>query len=185
MIASSTLHFFLSLLLLPYVVATYQDDAVVASIREKGSIMEECVQAGLEVRYRFSLRVCAPLQGWFDPCKNKRDDIRSIEFDPITNQYLIQKDRLGDNTPPTLFRVKSADEALAAAQSTDPFVLDFLAFGDNEFLSRDRVYVEVRSKGYCKKGVTYLETIIDTLTFDLFETNRFDTGWESFEIRTP
>jgi hypothetical protein len=168
--------------MLPNVVATQQGNTIVASIREKESVMAECVRAGLEVRYRFSLRVCSRLGGWFDPCKNKRDDIRSIEFDPITNQYLIQKDRLGDNSPPTVLRVKSPREALATAQSTDPFTINFLAYGDSEFLARQGVYIEVRSRGYCKNGQTDFENIINILTFDLLEANRFDTGWESFNI---
>jgi hypothetical protein len=172
----------LVVMMVPQLVAKQKGSTFSVVVEEQDSVMEDCIRAGLEVRYRFSVRVCARRRGWFDSCKNKRDDIRSIKYDPITAQYKIQKDRLGDGKAPTVFQVESKNRALLLTQSTDVFDLNFLAYGDEEFTARPRLYMEVRSKGYCKNETGDIENALSSLTFGVFEVNRFDSGWQSFAV---
>jgi hypothetical protein len=74
-----------------------QLNAVRVVAEGKDEVMEQCVKSGLEVRYRYELRICKRRFLWADSCNDPKVEVHSLQYDPISESYRVMVDKIGDN----------------------------------------------------------------------------------------
>ena len=144
--------------------------------------MERCLDAGVEVRYRYIMRYCTKGRFWFDNCGDNLVEVRSVRYDPLKESYTAQYDRHGDDIDPVILNITSRSEAYKIL-TTIPFVeLEEISEGRNKN-GQDRDYLGVRIISDCRGSIgSSLLDISNLLTFGMIKINRFDSGWIAFYL---
>lgn len=158
-------------------------EAVNITVQEKEGILDRCLDAGVEVRYRYEFRYCIRGTVWFGECENVWVEIKTIKFDPIKETYLVESDRLGDDDSPYKGSFSSRSDAMSKMSNVPNFSMEKLARGEFKH-TEDRGYVEIRVTSDCKGSVG--NTMLDIsyyLTFGLVKISRFDSGWVPFYLK--
>lgn len=158
-------------------------NAVRISADGKEQVINQCISSGLEVRYRYELRVCHHRILWADYCSDEKVVVRSLNFDPISESYRIVIDKLGDKEPAKITTSTSLETALSAVTAfTSPPLVD-LGFNSREFPANRSPFLGVRVIADCKGD--YNETlakISNFLTLGLVDVGTFDSGWIAFSL---
>lgn len=149
----------------------------------KEKVINQCISSGLEVRYRYELRVCRHRILWADYCTDEKVVVRSLNFDPISESYRVVIDKLGDREPAKVTTATTLDAALGAVTAfTSPPLLE-MGFNSRDFPANRDPYLNVRVIADCKGD--YNETlaqISNFLTLGLVEVGTFDSGWVAFSL---
>lgn len=144
----------------------------------RDAVIEQCVKGGLEVRFRFEVRLCKRRSLWWSACKEPITETHFVRFDPITENYQVVFDRLGDKAPPITSNVSTLREALQELSTIQSMPLLNLAHGDHEFASSPKAYVSARVISHCKGEFNEtVARISDFLTLGLLDVGMSDTGW--------
>lgn len=146
------------------------------SLEKREPLMDECVDAGLELRYRFEVQACHRRAFWWDECKGERVETSDISYDPIAGDYRVVKDRWDDAEMPTVSRHKDREDGFEFARTTEPLDTTFLSHGKEEFLQSKSTYLRYRATAFCKEEGG-IKDIIEKVSFGLLQGQRFDSGW--------
>ena len=173
-------------LLSPTVIVKWAQDkqGFLVEFERQDTHVAECIQSGLEVRYRIEYKVCRRRQSWLDNCSSKSLVSRSVKYDPVSENYSIKTDSLADSLPATTVMETDADAAMARISE---FNLD--AQGDFQLpylqsKAPENTYISVRSRGYCQREEQSLLTQIPYyLTLGIFRFSGFDTGWVDYNLQ--
>ena len=153
---------------------------IVAEGREE--LLDRCVDAGIEVRYRFAMRYCTKGSFWFDDCEDEFVHIKNIRFDPIKENYSVESDSLGDNSTPEVDVFTDRSEAINKLKTLSNLRIKPLSRGRQ--IIQDKDYIGIRVLSECKGSVG--STLLDMsyyLTFGLVKVSRFDSGWVAFYLK--
>lgn len=145
--------------------------------------IEECIQSGLEVRYRIELKICHHRQGWFDGCMENQLITRTVQFDPIGENYKITTDLINDSAPPS--SIIETDPDVAAEVLQNYIIEDFARPYQQSIIKKpDRVYyLSMRARGFCQQDEQSLIAQIPYyLTLGIFRFSGFDTGWVDYQL---
>jgi hypothetical protein len=146
--------------------------------------MDNCLEAGREVKLRFETRLCRKRSSWLDPCSEERTVHHSVIFDSITESYKVLTDRLGDDLDPVAVEIPSRKDAIMATVTAENLPLSFLARDETELLSHERAYLQARTVFVCKgsvnRTVAHLSRI---LSFGVVNVVESDSGWMDFAVR--
>lgn len=149
----------------------------------KEEVISQCIQSGLEVRYRYELRLCKRRLLWADFCTDESVQTRTMQFDPISESYRVVVDKIGDREPAKITTFPTLDGALRAVNSLTSPSLDQLGFNEKDFPSSRLPYLGVRVVTDCKGD--YNETIArisSFITLGLIDIGTFDSGWVDFAL---
>lgn len=164
--------------------ASATQEAVRVELAQHDELLEKCARGGIEVRFRYQVRVCRRRSMWLDSCGDELELIRSLKLDPISQLYRVTSDQIGDKLPAKALMVGTLEEALARVSTLERIELAQLDRGDRA-LSRPRGYLSVRTVSDCKGEYNKIAVGISTvLTLGLIEVGSFDTGWVDFNL-TP
>lgn len=158
-------------------------DILSVSVRGTDEVAAQCLKSGLELRYRYELRICREASFWYDRCGSNRVIVRSVQFDPITETFKLVRDRLGDENDPEVTSTDQEGVAIHSLSSINRLVLSDLFADDSDLLKESRKYMQVRLLTQCK-GVSSrtVEKLSYFLSLGMLRTNGFDSGWISFKL---
>jgi hypothetical protein len=161
-------------------------DAVMVSVRGFDQVSEQCFKSGLELRYRYELRVCRTASFWYDRCGSNRIIMRSSQWDPTHETFKVITDRLGDAKGPEVVTYSDPEEARKRLSLINEVKLGETFASDADLLAERRRYLQVRLLTQCK-GVSNqtVERLSYFLSLGMVRTNGFDSGWISFNLDQP
>lgn len=144
-------------------------------------LLNRCIESGLQVSYRFKLRLCRRRAAWFDRCGDTITEIHSMQFDPISESYKVEVDRHGDASDPLSTTVATPAQARELAGRIPNLRISDLG-GSTAKLS-PKSYIDVRVITDCKGGLdAAMLELSHMLTFGLVKIDRFDSGWVAFKL---
>ncbi len=145
--------------------------------------LESCLGNGFQVRYRFEVRLCESRPNLFSSCKDTRVIIRTLELDPISENYKMVSDALSDREDPAVLNLLDRDEALREAGILKGLSLTSLGIRQSDIPQKRPLYVRVRLLSDCKGE--YNETLARIgyfLSLGLIRFNESDSGWVTFTL---
>lgn len=157
--------------------------AVRVEVVPRDEFVTQCLNAGLEVRVRYELRMCRRRVLWADSCEERRVQIQTMQFDPIREGYRVSTDRLGDTSSPKVSVVPEQVAAMSLAFRIPELLLADLGFSADQFPADRTPFFGVRAVADCKGD--YNETlarISSFLTLGLIDFGSSDSGWVDFRI---
>jgi hypothetical protein len=147
--------------------------------------MVSCVEAGLELKYRFDMELCRKRSLWFDSCGDTRSEITSIRYEPVSEVYVVRRDILDDGEQSAVARFMSPEDAFSDASVGTPMSFKFLASGDEQLEREGRRYVKMRGTAWCKEERDQtLDRITEGLTFGLVKGHQFNSGWRKKKVES-
>ena len=153
------------------------------SVQSSEIVMEPCIKSGLEVRYRFEMRLCKRGKVWIDRCGETRVEARSLQYDPISEMYTVSLDRWNDNADPRVEHYMKLSDAMRSTTIVQNMPLSFMDTRDFLQYGRDRAYVSVKVRSECRGEYSgTMERISHILSFGLIRVSGFDTGWTDFQL---
>ncbi len=159
----------------------YNSVRVVAEGKEE--LINQCIEGGLEVRYRYEFRICRRRFLWADACAEDVVHTRSLQFDPISESYRVSVDKLGDHLAPKVITHPTLEEALGDVTTLYSPSLNELGFSDKKYPQSRSPYLGVRVVADCKGD--YNETfsrISSFLTLGMVDIGTYDSGWVDFSL---
>jgi hypothetical protein len=160
-----------------------EHDAVKVEVAPSDELVSQCLDAGLEVRVRYEMRVCRRRVMWADSCEERRVQIHTVQYDPIREGYRVSADRLGDTSAPKVNLVAERFAALSLVFRIPELRLQDIGFSIEQFPMRKAPFFGVRALADCKGD--YNETlarISSFLTLGLIDFGSSDSGWVDFRI---
>lgn len=144
--------------------------------------LKQCLSSGLSLRFRYEFEVCRKRKFWADDCKASRLATSAVEFDPISETYVVTSDLLKDSEPPQVERVTDIPRALAMASNRSDITWSWLSdssgppFDDPRQVFRGRVLAECRGEySESMKRLSYI------LSFGIVRSAGYDSGWVEFK----
>jgi hypothetical protein len=173
------------LLLSPTAIVKWAQDkqGFLVEFEQHDAHVAECIQSGLEVRYRIEYQICRRRKSWLDGCSDKNLISRSVQYDPVSESYSIKTDSLADSLPAATVMETDADLAMAKISE---FYLDTQANSlvlYRESKTPENFYISLRARGYCQREEQSLLTKIPYyLTLGMFRFTGFDSGWIDYNL---
>lgn len=131
----------------------------------------ECLKNGLTVAYRYEFQFCRRRSWWVDSCSDQITEIRTLQYEPISESYFVSVDRLGDSEPQQQSMSLSKEEALSEVGHTD------LAIKQNS------TYVQARVRYTCKgDGSPVLDRISNIISLGLVSLGTYQSDWIDFYL---
>lgn len=153
------------------------------SVQGADNFIYQCLDSGLELRYRFQLRLCRRRTGWLDGCDETRMVTHRVQYDPISQNYTIVYDTHGDEEGPNRIVVNSATEALESLSSLRSIEIEGLPREPERIIDPKKSYVSVRVTAECRgDGADILAQIPYILSFGAFNPSLSDSGWVAFDL---
>lgn len=147
-------------------------------------LVMECQKSGSDVYYRYEYQMCRRRSGWFDRCGPTAIETRTLRWDPISENYTVISDRLGDPEPASSSNYTSLEEAFEDLSSVRSVTLSSLSDEQlprkNDWLNR---YIRLRAKFTCKGQTNKtLDRISSIVTLGLVSVGTSDSGWIDFNL---
>lgn len=158
--------------------------AVHVSVRPNVEVLETCLQAGMEVRFRFEAQLCRRRSMWLPDCGERLQVIHGIQYDPISETYQLSSDRIGDRKPEETLTLESREESLAFASRLQNLSLKELGLGSS-FRDSERAFLSLKATSDCRGEYSeILSRIGYYLSLGLVKINAFDSGWVAYELKS-
>lgn len=176
----------LSILAIPELSLKWSDPshrAVDIVVSDENRNVNECLDLGLTVRYRVELQLCRDLSGWFSSCREVQTVVRTLERDPISENYRFIEDTLGDESDPEQTSYLLRDAAITRLRLIDQRSLQSLG-GPRELQKGDQpLFLQVRLLADCKGEYNRtLARISYFLTLGLVRIHEENTGTIPFKL---
>ena len=171
----------LSLLLAPGVNVNWSPgQSVTVQVQGLKDEIAACTQNGLEARLRFDVQVCSRRSLWLDHCSETHKARHGLLFDPITETYQLNFDRLYDQEGPRAISETSLDRAVEKLSVLREVAVSEL---DQQWEGRRRPYLHVRVRSDCKGEYNEtIDRISSFVTLGLISMSGYDSGWQSFDL---
>lgn len=182
------IHTFLALILIlsPGLISTFEREGGKLNlevINVDPDFSKHCLQAGLELRYRYTLQLCKRRSYWLDSCSPTYLLIQEAQYSPISESYSVSADRIGDITEPHIYSFRSRDEALERLAHIENFEITNLAPEASTLLQDPRRYVSSRVEVSCKGEYNKtLARISYILSLGLIDLVSYDSGWRDLHL---
>ncbi len=158
-------------------------DSVNVNFSTDDDSLVQCMKSGLEVRYRYDIKVCARQSLWFDDCTERYREIRTLRYDPVGDSYELISDVYSDDKRPSTVFIASAEEAQRALTQIKDLRLAKVAPEVPDLLQERKVYLSLRARGFCQEDARSLTTQIPYyLTFGMLRFTGSDSGWMDFSL---
>lgn len=160
-----------------------QHDSVKIEVAGNDEFINQCLSSGLELRYRYEARLCKRRLLWADACNQEKIEIRTLQFDHISEGYRLSIDWLGDKIPAKVVHIAIQQEALIAIANIAAINFVDLGFNQADFPETSSPYMGIRVIADCKGD--YNETIAKIsswLTLGLLDLATYDSGWVDFRL---
>jgi hypothetical protein len=152
---------------------------------DRSDFVRSCVRNELKVRYRYDMQLCRRRSWWLDSCQDTRRFVNTMEYDPITESYVVFQDGMFDEIDGTVRRFNSFDEAIGALSAVSEVKLADLTAVDPVFLQSPRLVMAVRLVADCRGDYNRLFADISSfITFGFVRISGFDTGVIGFDLET-
>lgn len=150
-------------------------------VTEHDPIMMECQKSGSEVYYRYEYQLCRRRSLWFNACETTSVVTRTLNWDPISDNYSVVSDMLGDEHPAVKSTFTTSKEALEELSAVKEVVLkDFVKLDP---AVKHRYYLRARVKFICKGQTSAtLDRISSIMTLGLVNLGTADSGWIDFPL---
>jgi hypothetical protein len=144
----------------------------------KDAIVNDCLDNGQEIRYRFEMKVCDSDSFW-SSCSDKIVETHFLSWNPISNSYQMINDLHRDHKLPEGLTFDQREEALIALRTIKD--LDLGKFSKAKLNSRS--YLQARAFSECRGEYSKtLEELSYYLSFGLLRLSGFSTGWKNFHL---
>lgn len=155
-------------------------ESLAISVDAYADIFEQCLKNGLDVRYRYKFMLCHRRDFWVDSCEDELEEVRSMHFDPISQEYEIMVDRYRDDVRPKVSQVADSEKAWELLSKIDSLTLTELG-KKNTDLSRTFLSVKVHSdcKGEYNQTLARLSYL---LSLGLLRVDGYNSGWVDFNL---
>ena len=162
--------------------ATPHNEALQIHVQDSDPRLNECLEAGFRVRYRFEIKLCNGEEGWgwFAQCSKARTIYHWLEYDALTENYKLSSDMLNDGKEAETESLTDKSGASDRFTSINNLPLSQLVSNGSSYR-----YARVRLISDCKGE--YNETIAKVgyfLSLGLYRFNQSDTGWIRFSLDT-
>ncbi len=169
----------------PHLVIQLNDVGTRSVVMGRDEAMVRCVEAGLELQFQFETELCRKRSFWFDSCGGERKEIASLRYEPVSDVFIVRRDRFGDGLEGTVARFMSAEDGLNEASVSNPFLYTTLAHNKEKLLSSERRYLRARAVVACKEERDRtLDRVTEGLTFGLVKRDGFDSGWRERKVES-
>lgn len=171
------------LLALPSLSVSWKDSQLrsfkLSSTATSESAVRECIEEGYSFENRFEVKVCKRGLLWFESCSKDQTFISQVTQDPVTLQYALRSDTLGDGEDPQEIVLPTILEAYNRLITIAPVALTSFI----EVPSGDRNYLSARITESCKGSVSpTLRRVSQLLTLGLLDIRGVDSGWIAFPL---
>lgn len=167
----------------PHLLIQTNDQGVRVAVQGRDESMARCIDAGLELEYRFEVEVCRKRSLWFDSCGGVKQQITSLRYEPVSDIYLVWRDIIGDKEKPWGMRFMSAEDGISEASVSKSTSYHLLAGGEDRLQSGERRYIRARASTRCKEERDRtLDRVTEGLTFGLVKPDHFDSGWKEKKL---
>ena len=157
--------------------------AFTVRVIEHDPLLLQCKTSGLEVYYRFDMKLCRRRTAWFDECKAGRREIHSLQWDPISESFRVESDRHGDVEGPVISNISSFEEAVDEISAVRSIPLDFLTEDDLSFGGENNLYLRTKVSFTCRgQSSQTLDRLSSILTLGLVSIGSSNSGWIDFNI---
>lgn len=158
-----------------------QGEAVSIVLDGSDENVDQCLRSGLEVRYRYEVKVCVKRELWWDNCTERYRELRTAQFDPVAESYQMTSDIYLDQDDPLISVHSTFEEVRDALGSMDRVPLQRFGSEVAELLKKQKVFLSVRVRGACLDNERSLEAQIPYyLTFGQIRFTGFNSGWVDF-----
>lgn len=152
------------------------------AFRGEDEFINRCAQSGLEVRYEFEIKLCRERGLWFDVCAESLREIRTFRYDPISESYLLRRDRLGDSLPPVTDAAPDRQRAFQFVQSTT-VTIDVMESPPGFSRGARGDYLAVRSHARCRSEQSgTFERLSSILSFGIVGPGILESGWVRYNL---
>ncbi len=153
------------------------------TLNDTSSELRSCAPSGLNIRYKYNIKLCKRVRGWLDTCESERVITSSFQYNPISNMYSIASDFLGDEHPPRTDIAKSLNEAFAIVGNVSNIDPLFISKKLTASLDLKKYYLSLRVIGECKGEIsTTVARISSVLSLGFFQPVRYDSGTLDFDL---
>lgn len=150
-------------------------------VTEHDPMMMECEKSGSDVYYRYEYQLCRRRSFWLDSCDDTVVITRSLTWDPISDNYSVISDMLGDDAPAVTATFTSRKEAIEELSTVKDVSLRSFAKRDPEL--RKKYYLRARMKFICKGQTSAtLDRLSSIMTLGLVSVGTADSGWIDFQL---
>ncbi len=144
----------------------------------KDEIVNDCLNNGQEIRYRFELKICDSDSFWND-CSEEIVETHFLSWNPISNSYQMITDLHRDQRLPEGQTYDQREDALTALRAIKNLNLE--QFPKIKLTSNS--YLETRAFSECRGEYSKtLEELSYYLSFGLLRLSGFSTGWKKFHL---
>lgn len=159
-------------LAIPTISIKWKDDKhqnLVVSLVGGNPAEEECLNNGLTVAYRYEFKFCRKRSWWLDACSEEIREVRTLQYEPISESYFVSLDRLGDAEPEQQSMSLSKEEALKDLYVTELSTLP------------RSTYVQSRVRYTCKGDQNrVLDRISNIVSLGLVSLGAYQSDWIDF-----
>ena len=149
-------------------------------IAQHHPLVEECQKSGSEVYYRYEYKLCRRRVGWFDKCADSTVETRILKFDPISENYTLTSDKLGDDAQSVSTNYTSLEEAMEDLSFIKGIKIDPSSVGVSNM---DLLYIRARAKFICRGQTNAtLDRLSSIVTLGLASVGTADSGWIDFYL---
>ena len=149
--------------------------------------IQDLVEAGLEVKFRFKIQLCHRGQ-WIDNCYDRRLHISKIAKEPLSGSFKVTIDRFYDDKQPISRTYELYDDAIAASTSVDNLSAAYLTSNKVPDLFEKKSqaatsYIRVRLTVSCKGADRDIGDWLSYLiSFGGVDTRDEDSGWIEYTL---
>jgi hypothetical protein len=157
----------------------------VLRVNGQNKMMRNCLNVGLELKYRFSAQLCRRQNYWFDDCSPINKSFAHIKFDPILRGYTVEKYLLLEKSAAKENKetLNTYEKSLSSAAISQRFYYSILGEGKERF-GVYPLYLRVQAKIYCNERYnSTLGRIAKFVSLGLLTLGSYESEWENHSIK--
>lgn len=141
--------------------------------------VSECIEEGYSFENRFEVKACKKGIMWFETCTEEKVFVSQVVKDPVTLQFALKSDILGDGEDPDEIVLPTIAEAHSRLM-----MISQVSLSDFKNLKiEDSRYLSARVTESCKGSVSpTLRRVSQLLTLGLLDIRGVDSGWIVFPL---
>lgn len=152
-------------------------------LQEHYPAAREQLGKGLELRFRYTFKLCQKYSIWFDSCADELVIIYRVRHDPVTESFRVTTDRLGDQDKPVTVSYSDIEQALAIVSRVEQISLELLPEWKKYSSRAKRAYLGSRLVISLRDTErSFLDWLPRIITLGLIDSSDFDSQWQDIEL---
>lgn len=162
--------------------ATQHKDKLAVQLERDQNAEKYCLDNGLIVSYRYEFKLCRKRSWWLDSCTEPRIEVHNLKFEPISESYTVETDKLGDADRAQESLSLSAEEAFDEVIHTE---IEPSSFALPRSQSTRPQYLQARVRYTCKGDRSaVIDRISNVISLGLVGLGTAESGWIDFNLGT-